>query len=210
MEYTDKFSMPIRMPTDIPKNDVRWLKGQDLQNMSKRIVEKWLNKKYSEADQPKILETISENIFYFDMDGTCSEWNPDGNWQAKHYFLHRYPIWNVLDAARILDAYGFTVRFGTCVIDKDAFNDKRIWKNALGCEHISILGIPYGANKNEYLVGDKRILIDDYTPNLLSFEGKTVKLLNGINNKKKQWTGNCVHKKWEPSDIVEYLLNVAV
>lgn len=208
--YSSTFQMPYRQPSLKPKNDVRNLKGNELKYASQDMVKKWLEGRYNAEEHERIIDKLKKVTFYFDMDGTCSEWETGGNWKASHYFLHRYPIWNVLDAARILDAYGLTVRFGTCVTSKEAFVDKCKWKDALGCEHIQVLGIPYGANKDEYLTGENRVLLDDHTPNLMGFTGKGIKLLNGINHKGNKWTGHTIHKTWEPEYIVRYLLGVAV
>lgn len=208
--YSNVFEMPYRPASAKPKNDVRHLRGNDLKYMAIEIINKWLEGRYHAEEQKNVINKLHKVTFYFDMDGTCSEWDLNGNWQASHYFLHRYPIWNVLDAARILDAYGLTVRFGTCITSKEAYTDKCRWKNALGCENIKVLGIPYGANKDDYLVGDERVLLDDHTPNLMDFTGKGIKLLNGINHNGKKWQGHTIHKSWDPEYIVRYMLGVAV
>lgn len=209
-KYSDKFEMFYRPAEKKPKIDVRHLKGEELHFAAMHIIDKWLEGRYHAEQQAEIINKLFHATFYFDMDGTCSEWDVNGNWRASHYFLHRYPIWNVLDAARILDAYGFNVRFGTCVTSNEAYVDKCKWKNALGCEHINVLGIPYGERKDDYLVGENRVLLDDHTPNLMGFTGKGIKLLNGINHKGKKWKGHTIHKSWDPAYIVHYMLGVAV
>lgn len=156
-------------------------------------------------------EAVLNISYYIDMDGTVNYWDEKGNIYEPHYFLNRKPFWNVIGAIALLKSYGCKLYFGTSVIFdiKDAFTDKVAWVKKIGLGDIPVIGIPYGANKDDYLLGDNKFLLDDYNPNLNSFSGKKAKLLNGINNKRGSWKGPVINKDDEPLVIALKIINAA-
>ena len=109
---------------------------------------------------------------YFDMDVTVNHWDLNGNPHEEHYFRYREPFKNVLNAIKMLQKNNYNVSFATAVyMEGNAKSDKIIWLNNNDMKSIPVIFIPYGSCKNDYLEkGDIKILIDDYTPNLIEFE----------------------------------------
>lgn len=72
----------------------------------------------------------------------------------------------------MLQKNNYNVSFATAVyMEGNAKSDKIIWLNNNDMKSIPVIFIPYGSCKNDYLEkGDIKILIDDYTPNLIEFE----------------------------------------
>ena len=74
--------------------------------------------------------------------------------------------------------------------------------------------VPYGTDKGEYLksIGfnpnGSDILLDDFTPNLRTWHGVGVKLLNGINGTHGTWTGYVVNGKGSADVVAKSLLGI--
>lgn len=139
---------------------------------------------------------------YIDMDGTVNHWDLNGNPHEEHYFLYREPFENVLRAVRILKESGFDIAFATSVyMNGNAKADKLQWLKEQGMSDIPVIFVPYGENKDDYLQGEHKILIDDHTPNLLNFTGMGVKLINRDNHKNGVWQGKTLRYDDDPYHI---------
>ena len=159
----------------------------------------------------KSWKKLSDIHFYFDMDGTANEWDLNGDPHMPHYFRNRPLIKSTIESMLILQRLGYNVAFATSVYQTDeAMLDKRLWANDVGCENIPIIYIPYGQNKDEYLTGKVRILIDDHTPNLNKFSGVGVKFINQINHTGGKWQGPSVSYKETGTEIASKLLTIAI
>ena len=150
---------------------------------------------------------------YFDIDGTVNHWDLNGNPHEEHYFRYREPFKNVLNAIKMLQKNNYNVSFATAVyMEGNAKSDKIIWLNNNDMKSIPVIFIPYGSCKNDYLEkGDIKILIDDYTPNLIEFEksgGIAIKMINRNNHKKGIWNGHCIYYNDSPEEIVKSILSV--
>lgn len=145
-------------------------------------------------------ELVLKISFFFDMDGTVNYWDENGNIYAPHYFRQCRPMWNLIKAIALLKAYGLHCYFGTAVIDsrKDMMEDKKAWIKEVGLERVPPIFIPYGENKDDYLLGDYKFLLDDHTPNLEKFSGGCAKYLNGVNHRGKKWKGATIDMNETP------------
>ena len=160
---------------------------------------------------------------FFDMDGVTAKWKP-GTFDeitAKGYFLHIPAQKNVCDAAKILLTIpDIDFSFLSAVMTEHSKEEKAIWLNKQGLGHAPRTFVPCGENKADYIHaenGDICILLDDYTPNLLGWEGteaennvqyKAVKFLNGINNTTKRWNGRTISVDCDAETIVEEILKL--
>lgn len=156
-------------------------------------------------------KTLNDVHIYVDMDGTANEWDSNGNPHDSHYFLYRKPIPSMIEAMHILYGLGLNIAFATSAYtDGTAMIDKRQWANKIGCAEIPIIYIPYGQNKDDYLTGKVRILIDDHTPNLIKFSGDGIKFINPINHKNGVWNKETVSYKQSGTDIALTILSKAI
>lgn len=98
-----------------------------------------------------------------------------------------------------------------------AFDEKHGW---IG-EHLPEVDkdhrilLPCGLIKGEHLVteGNRTVLIDDYTKNLIEFTlcgGVGIKCLNDINHTHKTWSGKTIHIKDSPEKIARTILEHAL
>lgn len=159
----------------------------------------------------KAWKRLSDIHFYIDMDGTANEWDLNGNPHESHYFRNRPVITPVVEAMLILQRLGFNVAFATSVYQTDeAMLDKRLWANDVGCENIPIIYIPYGQNKDSYLTGRVRVLLDDHTPNLTKFSGTGIKFVNQINHKGGTWKGETLSYEMSGVEIANRLIEIAI
>lgn len=147
---------------------------------------------------------------YFDMDGVLAEYvlNPPAiEYYTKGFFRNLNPINEMIDFAKsLMSDYSIHIastllwydrrfspsRYCTgywCEVDKLNWLREYLPELAIGNIHL----IPHGTPKNTVVKDSSviNILIDDYTPNLESWETKEncygVKLLNGINNTNGTW-----------------------
>lgn len=152
---------------------------------------------------------LANRVFYVDMDGTLCEWNGNADYRVPYYFLNLAPQENVVKSIKELVSIGADVRIATAVIGDEAIADKREWLARYGLDNIPFIAIPYGEDKDKYLIGSERVLIDDHTPNLLKFGGKGIKVLNGINHKKGVWRGPVIHKDMDYRKLAAKILCIA-
>lgn len=142
--------------------------------------------------------------FYFDMDGTVSEWRPTSTIEdlySEGYFLSLAPCEEIIDAAKALSLAGESVFVLSCYLSdsKYALEEKQTWidKHMPFIKDENRLFIPYGQSKTQYMqthfkIGIECVLVDDYSVNLhewASAGGIGVKVLNGINGTKGTWRG---------------------
>lgn len=151
-----------------------------------------------------------EDIYvYVDLDGTLFEWCEGEDFKKPHYFRYLPAHKNVVAAIKVLLNLGINVSFATAVLGEEAIQDKRQSLNDLGFKNLEMISIPYGENKDKYLSGKIRILLDDYNVNLFNFTGIPIKLINNINHKKKTWKGYSVKFNDNPLTIANTILEAA-
>ena len=157
-----------------------------------------------------ILMSKRKNRVFVDMDGTLAKWQWGGDWQSPHYYLNLPAMKQMVKAIKKLQEEGLVdIEVLSCAYCKEAVEDKKKWlkKNLPG---IKATFVPYGENKGDYVnVSPRDVLVDDYSPNLHKWEGRTVKVLNGVNGTKGTYKGVSVNAGWDADVIAETILTVA-
>ena len=172
---------------------------------------------------------------FFDMDGTLAEWRNiklridryedkdlvldklNALLMTEGYFKSLKPHDNVIKLAKLAYDEGFDVRICTCFMKKDGYGpreEKIEWVK----EHMpwfpvqNIIFVPDGESKASYVPGGVRktdILVDDYTFNLYRFmdgtNGNCIKMLNGVNDTKKTWSGSTLSTDLDPEKALEII-----
>lgn len=151
---------------------------------------------------------MNNATLFVDLDGTLFEWCEGEDFKRPHYFRHLPYHSNIVKAINLLKNK-INICFATAVLNEEAAEDKRLSLDELGFNDIPMIAIPYGENKDNYLKGDKRILLDDYNENLKNFKGIPIKLINKINNKNGSWKGLSIHYLDSPENIAKKILEVA-
>ncbi len=140
---------------------------------------------------------------FVDMDGTLAVFSYVKNIEdlyKKGYFAKLRPICEVVDAIKyiisdvpqvevyILSSYLQDSRF--------ALAEKQRWLDSClpGVKMSNRIFLPYPEDKADTLgkLSKEDYLLDDYTPNLVSWDekgGTAIKLLNGINDTTGRWQG---------------------
>ena len=146
---------------------------------------------------------------FVDMDGTVAEWLINGEWQKQGYFESLPAMETVCTAVKELrkDRH-YIVKFLTCAPSDEAQKEKLRWllKMFEDIDEKDVIFVPYGENKSEYIVNPNKndILLDDHTPNCLAWQGKAVKVMNGINGRGGRWQGRRIYA----DDSVVGILNI--
>ncbi len=153
--------------------------------------------------------------FIIDMDGVLAKWEnvPFEETMKEGYFLSRQPQINMIEAVKILKK-----SFPVCINSK-TYNDdhsakeKREWLKIYlpEIEDNEIVFSNYGDNKPKE-GSTEDFLIDDYTPNLRSFVGTSVKLRNGIKgyNTGETWQGFAIDYRQDAIAIAKTLTALAI
>ena len=144
-------------------------------------------------------KTVAANVFV-DMDGTLAVWNSEKSIEEvarKGYFESLQPFDTMVQAVRML----LNQQIPVCILssvfhDDHSVQEKNIWLDKYLPEipYERRFYVPYGSSKTDYVNanGEKVILIDDFTKNLLewkSFGEIGIKALNGINHTNGTWKG---------------------
>ena len=156
---------------------------------------------------------------FVDMDGTLAVFTPVGRLEMLYepeYFETLPPIVNVCKAVKLVVATEqaelyilSSVLPGSpyAVREKSAWLDQYLPQiNAQHrlfppCGQSKALAVPGGLHPND-------TLLDDYTDNLLDWQGKGVKLYNGINSTRGRWKGDCLRYDKTPEQIAQALLAI--
>jgi len=161
--------------------------------------------------------------FYFDMDGTVSEWRPTSTIEdlySKGYFLSLKPYMEIVNAAQSLAFAGVDVFILSCYLSdsKYALEEKNAWidRHMPFVKKENRLFIPYGQSKTQYVqalhkISLEDVLIDDFSVNLHEWAavgGLGVKSMNEINGTKGTWQGIRITKK-TATDILLGLISRA-
>ena len=150
------------------------------------------------------------NRVFIDMDGTLAEWREGADWKAPHYYAGLSRMKQMVEAVKRLQKEGLVeVAILSHAFCKEAEEDKRKWLDKY-LPGIPAIFVPYGENKSDYVnITERDVLVDDYSPNLLSWKGRTVKVINGVNGSHGTYKGVSVNHTWDPDIIAETILSVA-
>lgn len=144
------------------------------------------------------------------MDGTLAVWQSGADWHAPHYYRNLPKMENMIKAVKKMQEDAeVDISLLTCTPSSEATKDKSLWAQEV-LPGVRIVFVPYGENKGDYVdVSENDILVDDYSPNLHAWEGRTIKVYNGINGTHGTYNGKFVRSEWDPQDIADTILNAA-
>lgn len=157
---------------------------------------------------------------FFDIDGTLAVFQPVRTLETlyeKGYFYNLKPIWNVLEAVKIIVKEHPEIKVGilSSVLSDSryALEEKEAWLDKYLPEVQERYYPRCGEDKKSAIPGgvtDKDYLFDDYTKNLMSWEppAKGIKVLNGINHTNESWKGNRVSAFRNPRILADCILAV--
>lgn len=159
---------------------------------------------------------------FVDMDGTLAEFRQISSMEMlfeRGYFLNLKPIQNVVDAIRhiIKNNPEIEVKILSAVLDsKHAQTEKNQWldKHLPEIKSENRIFTKYGEDKTSFIQGGVQpsdYLLDDFTKNLIKWQeynGKGIKLLNGINNTNNTWDGNRIRFNKSPSEISANIVSI--
>lgn len=164
-----------------------------------------------------------KKYIFLDMDGTLAMIYKDPdfmlNMYKKDFFSSLSPYHNMVTAIKYLyyltkDNDSFEI-FTLSTKNKSKYCelDKNKWLDIIipeidSCHRIYV---DEGKEKYEYIKNLNKycILIDDHTPNLLSWTshgGTGIKFVNEINRNHYKWKGNLIHYNMNPSTIIANII----
>jgi len=159
---------------------------------------------------------VSRPRIFVDLDGTCAEWVPEGNWREKGYFLSLTPVREMTETLRLVSDI-FEIHVLSWAVSPTAEKEKRLWVSEympfVKTDRVHI--VPYGASKQKYVPGGVKqedLLIDDYTPALFAWKaagGRPVKFYNGLNGTQGRYRksgGDMICRQWGSIRMAEELL----
>jgi len=154
---------------------------------------------------------------FLDLDGTLAEWKSvsvDELYQ-EGYFYNLKGQANLIQAVKAVSKNcreWLELYILSCYLPKSVFalEEKAKWCRKMLPEIplTNYIFVPFGKHKESYVPGVVRIddvLLDDYTLNLLSWQGKGIKCLNGVNHSRKTWKGRCIDISWTSEKIADRL-----
>lgn len=163
---------------------------------------------------------MTKNL-YVDLDGTLAVWRQASSIEELYeagYYADLPEHSNVADAIRIImrERPDITVRTMSAYFTDSAFalRDKHTFIDrvlpALPADNR--IFVPYGKNKADYIApGDKQILLDDYTRNLMQWRESGysgIKLITDINHTRGTWDGPFVDFSWAPETIASKIVSI--
>ena len=199
------------------------------------LIEAWATEyaedKYSGDPVQFVSEKISAIVkpkCFIDMDGTLCEWRSAATLEDLYeegYFSTLLPNENVLNAVKILlQNPHIEVYVLSAVLEDSVFaiDEKKYWvgkylpemqeDHILLCKTTEAKGkfvedAVYGGTGE---LGQKDLLLDDYTVNLRAWEksgGKGLKLRNAVNGSRGTWKGDSVGHTQDPEEIAQKILS---
>lgn len=136
-------------------------------------------------------------MIFIDMDGVLAKWEETSIEETfkPGYFARREVEGKIAELIHRLMAAGKNVAILSAVYTEGtAWADKESWLKSHGLGDIPRIFVPYGEDKNKYIVPDEHIpvLVDDFSKNLHAWTRagyRGVKFYNGINGHHGTWTG---------------------
>lgn len=152
-------------------------------------------------------------ILYVDMDGVLARWE-DASYQdvsSEGFFLSRKPVLNVIEAVRLIFESDVDVHILSAVLDNEfALKEKKDWLKLWlpwlpeCCCHF----IPYGSVKAAIHGKKKGYLLDDYTRNLVRWNGVGIKFCTACNDRRGSWNGHRIYATDTAPVIAEKILTI--
>lgn len=156
---------------------------------------------------------LGNKILYVDMDGVLAKWE-DASYQdmsSEGFFLSREPVLNVIEAVRLIFESDVDVHILSAVLDNEfAFKEKKDWLKLWlpwlpeCCCHF----IPYGSVKAPIYSKKIGYLLDDYTRNLVQWNGVGIKFCTACNDSRGSWHGHRIHATDTAAEMAERILMI--
>lgn len=169
---------------------------------------------------------MKKTKIFMDVDGVLAVFFKDKSFEdisVKGYWISLPEIQSMIETAkRLIKSPYVDLYILTSVIpfkDNHAEIEKRSWlKERLPLNDSHIICVPYGEAKIDYLkrnnviVNDYDILLDDFSQNLHEFEKDAIgiKVYNGINGTKGTWHGYSVHTESSVNIIYNTILGIVL
>lgn len=163
---------------------------------------------------------MADPIIFFDMDGVLAKWDTESAVEDTFlpgYFLNREPDQVMINSLRTLLSHGYDVRILSAVYPGLIYRaEKEEWlRKYVG--NVPAIFTPCGESKAHYVTlaaGQKAILIDDYTRNLVMWECEGaeyigIKYLNGVNNTRGTWSGFRIAYQMDVPHVVKTIEAIA-
>ena len=153
---------------------------------------------------------------FVDMDGTLAEFRPEATMEDMYtpgYFESLAPNKNVVEGLRIFKEEHPEVKVSvlSCILpERDrAREEKENWLRTY-CPYLAYgenFFIPCGSDKAKLATEGDNFLLDDHSPNLISFErcGHGIKLMNGVNGQGIKWKGPRLAATLSPRELASSL-----
>ena len=163
--------------------------------------------------------TSASRVIYFDMDGvlapffqnvTTEQLNESGYF--KNLPANKEMCEAVSKLLKIAPNYGYKIMIASKVLSDKAATEKRLWLDSEISPDIEAIFIPINRDKGDYIKNSKSsCLIDDYSPNLMSWDGVGIKAYTGENGTKGTWAkrkGAFIDTRWTAEQICESILEI--
>ncbi len=157
--------------------------------------------------------------FFIDMDGVTAKFEPASieEMTSEGFFRSRKPVDSVIRMVAMLqeqpDIEVYVLSSYLLPVSK---KEKIEWnRENTNIPRENQIYVPYGTDKSEFLdelVGMKKddVLLDDFTPNLKTWDGVAVKLYNGINGTHGTWTGYSIHSNMDPELMFNQINSISI
>ncbi|MCR5144727.1 MAG: hypothetical protein K6B67_05405 [Lachnospiraceae bacterium] len=155
----------------------------------------------NDEDVMYVTSAAKKIMLFFDMDGTLNHFDTNATLEevkSKGYMLNRIAIEKMVNLALVLKLQGFDVNILSAVYQNGySEEEKNRWLDNHSLQGINRFFVPCGTDKGLVIKSLQRenpdktlVLIDDYSPNLFSWEkagGVGIKFYNGINGTNGTW-----------------------
>lgn len=204
--YMDGIGIECAHTGIIPEESIVWT----------GLTDEEIYKKASGSGRVPIQKEEGGRLFV-DMDGTLAEFNNVDTLEVlyeKGYFEKLEPLSNVVSGIKtFIKEHPDTQVFVLSSVLEDSLyarEEKNAWldRYLLEIDAKHRIFVPCGSPKGEFVPGGVReedVLLDDYSNNLHEWEGKAIKLMNGINGSKGSWQGERITAEAAPKEIASML-----
>lgn len=160
-----------------------------------------------------MMTDLENKILYVDMDGVLAKWEGASFQEvsSKGFFLSRKPERHLIEAIRYMVAEDVDVHILSSVLDNEyALVEKKLW---LRCwlpwmPECNCHFIPYGSVKMPVNSEKKGYLLDDYTRNLVQWDGVGIKFCTDCNDSRGSWDGHRIYAADTASEIAKKILMI--
>lgn len=159
--------------------------------------------------------SLENKTLYVDMDGVLAKWEDVSlkEVSSEGFFLSRKPELNLIEAVRLIHEQDVDVRILSSVLDNEyALKEKKVWLQLWlpWLPECKCYFIPYGSVKTPFDVDKVGYLLDDYTRNLVMWNGVGIKHCTGSNDSRGTWNGYRLYGNQTAKEIAEKILVIMI